>query len=584
MRALPPLRVLVTVVLLLAALFCGTASWGAPDGGPYHAAPVVAASAAAADARQTGAAGAWQHPGSIARLASKATGRVPTRAETLGHEGDPCQQEQSCKFFADVLVIIHINPQRTEWVDHIVHFAALFVPHLVLFSVIPSSMVRNKTDEERYDRIELLWVGHGPTKVHMVDSHMQIYGDHHDLATAMRLWPGFRGYLAWEHEDALIAWWNIAAPGRFDKSRPWHQPIERRLVPGNTQECGAWFGKLPRGFVPTPLRRYRRSGQNCQFGGSVAASNNWQKAVPGVERIAAINSTDAARLLPGLTQGAVLYYTPAWARRKILQYSRVLWEGEVYNEFAVPLLLTAACDGTAPSLFTGLNVWPDPPGRYQSVLEWRWHWDFLHPVRAVGELWARVTHEARTRQIPPAERYAGIDAARPVIGRIKQEAPDPLWTGCFTCDEYPTDGPYRQERKGRFHSCSPGCSDPGSAVAPSARNGVVQVRRSGVIYPGELEHEGFWGVGTENVVMGRVERLMARDPLAPSPAPSYTNASEAAREAAAAHAAAVASVKAEAAAHGAPTAAPLPTARRARRRLKRSGGRAHAQEDAAAAP
>eukprot|EP01065_Artemidia_motanka_P009429 TRINITY_DN14818_c0_g1_i3.p1 TRINITY_DN14818_c0_g1~~TRINITY_DN14818_c0_g1_i3.p1 ORF type:complete len:221 (+),score=56.90 TRINITY_DN14818_c0_g1_i3:50-712(+) len=153
--------------------------------------------------------------------------RLPSRRQLLGHDGVPCQQTDSCKFLSDVLVICHLNPQRPEWVDAILDLALLFVPNLVFFSVIPTRLVQNLTEDQQHSTVQLFWAGRRRTKVHLVDSHLQIFGDHHDLATAMRLWPGFTGYLAWEHEDSLIAWWNLAAPGRFDKQAPWHQPVCR---------------------------------------------------------------------------------------------------------------------------------------------------------------------------------------------------------------------------------------------------------------------------------------------------------------------------------------------------------------------
>eukprot|EP01062_Namystynia_karyoxenos_P027706 TRINITY_DN2118_c0_g5_i2.p1 TRINITY_DN2118_c0_g5~~TRINITY_DN2118_c0_g5_i2.p1 ORF type:complete len:598 (+),score=104.06 TRINITY_DN2118_c0_g5_i2:138-1796(+) len=428
--------------------------------------------------------------------------RRPPREELLGHSGERCTQQPSCGFFSDVLVLLHINPQRFEWVDPLVQLNTRFLPHLVLFSLIhPRSIARNVSawskvhfagypeeaipEAERNRVLDVLYIGPRRTRVWLVDSRGQSQGDHHEVTVAHRLWPDYRGYLSWQDDDALVSWWTMAAADRgLDKNAFWALPSQGR--------DGRDLGACRRGQrCKRPAMRVRRGRgghtntwiQDQQFLKPLAELAKVQ------ERLAKAQSFPDPGFLRLHNGMAFMYYVPAAAVPLWANISAPMLEEGMFLEFATPTMLNAVAgrlDRTVQTLAAD-NYVPHLCGPGQTC---RYHYreqfdslqhsrrDFLHPSRVCGELHARLVHWTERRQ---AAELAQVNGTATRLA---------FWSECFHCREYP-EALWRQ--KGRFHTCVPGCSGNRSRVQPGRDWGSVLPADSPKAMPhAELPSEGFW--------------------------------------------------------------------------------------------
>eukprot|EP01062_Namystynia_karyoxenos_P045821 TRINITY_DN34134_c0_g1_i2.p1 TRINITY_DN34134_c0_g1~~TRINITY_DN34134_c0_g1_i2.p1 ORF type:complete len:411 (+),score=31.90 TRINITY_DN34134_c0_g1_i2:102-1334(+) len=283
-------------------------------------------------------------PLSLVAAVHAAGAGLPAPEELLGHGPVPCTQRLSCSFFDDILVVVHFNPIRLEWVDPVLDFVGAFALH------------PNATRQGRA-ALDYLYVGRRGTRVHLVDSR-EGQCDHHDVAVAMRLYPAFTGYLSLSHEDLLLSFWNLAEPGRLAKGAVWRQRPDR-----------------------VDKRRIRGSGETPQ----VAAIRR------AMSRFSVSDAHRAGN--PALTMAPCsgVYYVPRSVAAKFTEYSSYLWAVSSYQEIATPILLGAVTEAPYLSLHGRLD-WGRRRQRY------RRHFvmglDFMHPVRCNSELWARLTAAA----------------------------------------------------------------------------------------------------------------------------------------------------------------------------------------------
>eukprot|EP01065_Artemidia_motanka_P032443 TRINITY_DN39453_c0_g1_i1.p2 TRINITY_DN39453_c0_g1~~TRINITY_DN39453_c0_g1_i1.p2 ORF type:complete len:505 (+),score=118.05 TRINITY_DN39453_c0_g1_i1:53-1516(+) len=381
---------------------------------------------------------------------------LPTRRELIGTDGPPCVQPRSCRFLSRTLLLIHLNPQRLEWIDAVLDLAASYAPNIAFISLIEPYLVKNCTgfkiengdchgpyvaDGPRHSRMDFLYLGKRQIKVHLVDSHFQIHGDHQDIATAMRLWPQFTGVISWEHEDSLVSFWRLP---RLSLDRVWRQRPHYR-----------WPG-LPRKKA------------------SVANSRDWKQLSKALARISEISPQDSAKIIPQVSPGCSVYYVPMKHREKLMNYSALFLDVNGYNEVATPALLAAVADAPFEDL-KGTDLVSSKvmynrnknPGLFSPD-----DLDYLHPARVTSDLWARVSELSRRVVLPS-----------------NWTTKDGFWTECFTCDAYP---PQNRIRKGAYHTCALGCDPKATPANVSELAGVVVQRGQPRMPLGEFVHEGYW--------------------------------------------------------------------------------------------
>eukprot|EP01062_Namystynia_karyoxenos_P013794 TRINITY_DN14957_c0_g1_i1.p1 TRINITY_DN14957_c0_g1~~TRINITY_DN14957_c0_g1_i1.p1 ORF type:complete len:563 (+),score=161.83 TRINITY_DN14957_c0_g1_i1:80-1690(+) len=424
-----------------------------------------------------------------------------SRLEHLGQEGSKCTQEPSCTFFRDVLAILHINPQRPEWVPELVDLITRFVPNLVIFSLIhPKRTITNetlwrekvanpqvgpnrkrallRTQAERNRILDSCWLeldGAPHTKVWLMDSRLQTYGDHLEVTMAGKMWPGFTGYLAMQDDDMLTSFWRLADPARgLSKNHVW-------VLPG--LQCRVCETK--------PLRRFKmRKGRVVT---QVAKHPDWSDKHAATLKIAeelAPSFPNTSALLHIQFAYVHLYYVPRAVMPQWTAMSRAFLAHEVYLEWATTTMLHAADpDRQALRGTTLIKLDCDPKGcwglRYHYRKDWNPRTDFFHPVQVGSELSARVLDWTQTRQMSDLNK-TGLAG---------------FWEKCFTCSQYnvswwnasvPTTS--------RLHSCTPGCTDQGQLLAPGPDNGVVRVRPGQAMMSGEVDWLAKGGAWTEKTV------------------------------------------------------------------------------------
>eukprot|EP01062_Namystynia_karyoxenos_P030349 TRINITY_DN22688_c0_g1_i1.p1 TRINITY_DN22688_c0_g1~~TRINITY_DN22688_c0_g1_i1.p1 ORF type:complete len:547 (+),score=51.14 TRINITY_DN22688_c0_g1_i1:99-1739(+) len=413
-----------------------------------------------------------------------------SRVAMLGHAGAKCDQEPSCSFFSDVLVLLHANPARLEWVDPLVKLLTRFVPNLVLFTLIhPRSVSLNASAwrdhafvgaggfipfEQRNAALDYLYVGANRTRIYLVDTRGQSWGDHHEVSVAARLWPGYAGYLSLQDDDCFPAWHWLGNPERgLNKSRVWSLKADR-MWPLAPRRCNRQSGI---------------KGRRCKVNPRTVAL--YRQPDP-TTRISAVKGMVNGKLPPAVMQNfetyralTPLYYVPSSALPAWRTLSEAMLREELFLEYATPSMLYAVAGPDGPQLLMGLNYMPNTCGQHkQCRYLYRTQWgqlvtgrqDFLHPTRAPGELNARIQF--------------WLDRGNQ-LANISESSLQEFWAACITCEEYPFS---HWARKGRFHSCEPGCA-PGAAKRenPTAATGNVTPRGKPGLPPGEVEHEGFWG-------------------------------------------------------------------------------------------
>ena len=414
-----------------------------------------------------------------------------------------CTQAKTCAYFSDILVVIHLNPQRFEWLELVLDFALLFVPNVMVTTIPDVAVTRNLTFAEKRAYLDHLVLGPKNRYVHVIENGFGLTGDHHDVVKAMQLYPDYKGYFYWAHEDGLPGFWNMV---RYDKETVWHQPVEPAF---------SFSHQLP--LCPLKHRKHMKFGTRVKQGSRhcVVAmlpheARDWNALRPALARIRNDSEADYKRVIPGVTFAAPMYYAPRTTMSRFVRYSAYLYDVRGVNEWADHVVLRAAAnEGKGSSLMKAVNTWPDQ-GRFQSVQEFSWSNDVTHPVRPCAELYLRVSNVARRVQIhsmlPTLLADEKLEKAR-LPAPSGPLVPGGLWSTCYTCDAYPLAGGFTRQRKGRFHTCSEGCADEGGAVNMTTYNGVVQVRREDATPPEELEFEGFWSARSQSLFFARYAAL-----------------------------------------------------------------------------
>eukprot|EP01062_Namystynia_karyoxenos_P016948 TRINITY_DN16243_c0_g1_i1.p1 TRINITY_DN16243_c0_g1~~TRINITY_DN16243_c0_g1_i1.p1 ORF type:complete len:521 (+),score=172.88 TRINITY_DN16243_c0_g1_i1:98-1564(+) len=411
-----------------------------PPQPPPTPCPTPSAAAAAPPPRNATAAPSADVSAAEAAAAA-AQAADPLNSKLLGHGGVVCTQRTSCDYFADVLVVVHLNPIRIDlWIDALLLYYGLFVPRLVFYSVLQPG-ARQGLDAE-----DVLYAGKLRTRVQLVDDRLG-QSDYWDVAHAWRRWPRFAGYML-VHDDMLVNWWALADAARLPLAKVWRQEPEAK---------GAYN-------LDDPVLRRWNPGE--PKGTHLA---RWKQVRRALDRF---DAADVGKLRGKgmVAKVSGVWYVPAALMPKLARYAKVLWEEGCFIENATPCLLACVAEDGGYAPLSGRLDWGKRRYRYKAKFQFA-RQDFYHPVRASGELLTRLLDLARRRQV-----HADEDT-------------EAFWESCFTCDEYPSQW-WRE--KGRFHSCAAGCDSTAEAARPSISSGLVQIRRVSVLPPGELEHEGFW--------------------------------------------------------------------------------------------
>eukprot|EP01064_Diplonema_japonicum_P036103 TRINITY_DN8016_c0_g1_i2.p1 TRINITY_DN8016_c0_g1~~TRINITY_DN8016_c0_g1_i2.p1 ORF type:complete len:460 (+),score=56.09 TRINITY_DN8016_c0_g1_i2:183-1562(+) len=402
-------------------------------------------------------------------------------------KSENCVQNATCEYFKDILVVIHLNPQRLDWLPQVMAYTKLFVPQMIFTSLPHPARTKNLTQEERRQYLDYLYLGPDKVPVHLIDNKYGLFGDHNDLVMAMKLFPGYKGYLYWAHEDTLVGFWNFL---RLDKRSVWHQKIEVFFS----------FNHALQACKPKLRKPYRKAGSRVKIGSKTRCivpmiaeeARDWLNLEAARQEIKNISEADYNRIQPGVTFGIPVYYAPGSIYEKLERYSKILYHADGVNEWSVHILLSAAGDRPA-NILNSQNIWPGQlPGRFHPVHEFNWGLDFSHPTRATGELFSRITDMASKVQITPDGPHVTNLTA--------------FWSTPFTCDEYPDVQPFSHERKGRFHTCSPGCPHGAAPVPITSRNGAVCVRHN-CTPPTEHPFEGFWSAASHDLIFGTYAKL-----------------------------------------------------------------------------
>ena len=400
---------------------------------------------------------------------------------------DHCNQTESCAFFEEILVIVHLNPQRLEWMEPLLDYALHFVPNVMITTLPdtrnPANNVSLTADEARAYRNHLI-LGDKNRYVHLMDAGiMGTTGDHNDVVNAMRMYPNFRGYLYWAQEDVLPGFWNFV---NLDKDKPWFQPIQELFsFQSRTPMCSS-YSKKWRG-------KRRKKGRGYCTGGMIAKdARDWRKIYGALGKIRNDSQADYDQIKAGAGLGLNLYYVPINMFPKFERYSAYMYEAEGYVEFATGALLHASFnEGQQKEELRGINIWPDShAGRFNPVAEFRWPYHFTHPIRITSDILVRLRDLARETQVAS-------------VANTTSEAA--LWEVCYTCEEYSNNGSFLHSRKGRYHSCAKGCGANSSLAEPtSPRGGRVFISKTGTVPEGEMVHEGFWNIKSSVEIYARM--------------------------------------------------------------------------------
>jgi hypothetical protein len=250
-----------------------------------------------------------------------------------------CTQGPSCQFFADVLLVVKLNPVRLLWLDLLLNFYGTGFPHIVFFS----SLRKGDTTSGKY-----LTIGAWDTRVHMIDDN---YGfcDHETVAAAMRMWPGrFSGYL-YLSDDVLLEFWKLVGN---DKTLVWKQKPTSHVARLQEAERSAMQELLEK----LPQLRHRLDIRNPPFA-----------ATSGV------------------------YYVPSSTSDVFQRASTIFLRHRTYNEWGTPIVLQLLHDASVPFVVLhGKLVWGAKRLlARRTMLHYGLTW--YHPVRASSETFARMT-------------------------------------------------------------------------------------------------------------------------------------------------------------------------------------------------
>eukprot|EP00754_Rhynchopus_humris_P022485 Rhum_TRINITY_DN14793_c4_g1::Rhum_TRINITY_DN14793_c4_g1_i1::g.117432::m.117432 len=386
-----------------------------------------------------------------------------------------CTQQPSCEHFKDVLYIIHLNPQRFDWMEPSLEYVLRFVPFVMIVTLAlsrdPAHNTLGNFDEQRAD-LSHIFLGPNKRYVHLIDSGEQgVFGDHNDIVMAMRLYPNFRGYLYCGQEDVLPGFWNMV---HLNKELPWHQPVTPKFSFQSRYKLCKSYKHRSAG---------RQSG-SCVMPMKAMDARDWRKILPALAKIKEDSQSDYDRIIPGAVLGFNIYYVPRNMFARFERYSSYMFQAMGYLEFSSGALIQAARGpDQGHETLHGINVWVDAPphklghGRFHPVNEFKWQYHFTHPVRVPGDLLTRLTDIVKERQI--------VD----VVPKMTEKD---MWEACYTCNEYPQEGPFSINKKGRYHSCVRGCSDASKAENVTSRGGRVQIAMKDSVPASESEAEGFW--------------------------------------------------------------------------------------------
>ena len=106
-----------------------------------------------------------------------------------------CTQKKICEYFKDILVVLHLNPQRFDWLEHILQYAQNFAPNIILTTIPDSTLTRNMTFAEQRAYLDHLTLHNPPhyRYIHLIENKFGLTGDHHDIVKAMELYPNYTG-------------------------------------------------------------------------------------------------------------------------------------------------------------------------------------------------------------------------------------------------------------------------------------------------------------------------------------------------------------------------------------------------------
>lgn len=349
--------------------------------------------------------------------------------------GVKCSQIASCDFYSDVLLVVKLNPVRLLWLDQLLNFYGTGFPHIVFWSAL-------RPGEKK---VKWMRVGSRNVKVHLVDDN---YGfcDHYTVAQSMILFPSFKGYL-FLSDDVFFAFW---------KTLDWSKEVIWKQKPSTNP------------------------------GAKVTDSE--KKAVKEVQAMfpQLRNTVDPNKPLFAPTSG--VYFVPRSATQKFIRLSAIFLLHRTYNEFGTPTILHYVDEGSTMYL-RGKLVWGIKRVLSRRMISRPFIW--YHPVRASGELFARLQHFVRGQQLTQTSSLGG----------------DSMFSNlCMDCATWPVK---LRRTKGLYHSCVADVTDTSceqkelgsTAVAewPQFREAAqiggkvfVSPQRRNVTSPLELEHEGFW--------------------------------------------------------------------------------------------
>jgi hypothetical protein len=366
-----------------------------------------------------------------------------------------CKHRESCAFFADVLLVVKLNPVRVPWVDLLLNYYSTGFPNIVFFSAL------RRSDATVY---RPLTTGCRNTTIHMVEDN---YGfcDHEVVAAASAWYPNYKGYL-FLSDDVLLSFWKLT---KLSKDAVWRQPSKQRGVEEMTES-------------------ERRAMLHVAI------------ELPRVRRVFPSGTT---RFPFAATSG--VYYVPSVVMPDFRAVSAILYKHRTYNEWGTPIVLTASSEanGVATVNIAGKLQWGRK--RFFAVKTLLRDRVWYHPVRASSESFMRMTLWAHSIPLLTASTKVSVR--------------DLFSAHCLECSTHPHDlvikkGLYHSCREAPVQlraQCPRVATDEGefstytAAVAERSRidgvpattlvggRVVVPPDRRGASNPFELSHEGFWG-------------------------------------------------------------------------------------------
>jgi hypothetical protein len=329
-----------------------------------------------------------------------------------------CTQGPSCRFFADVLLVVKLNPVRLLWLDILLNFYGTGFPHIVFFS----SLRKGDTTSGKY-----LTIGTRDVKVHLVDDNYGV-ADHETVATAMRMWPGrFSGYL-YLSDDVLLEFWKLLF---FDKRGSWRVPF---------QVASLQTKRLTNLVIPE----------------AVVSAIRAVSADPRIESVVAQRVVESS---PPFSFINGVFYVPASVSPLFATLSGILRAHHCPNAYGTQMLLSYTDEGFTKQIIPGKyggrrGLQPLSLLRDSSLI---WYW----PVRATSESFARfmlVVHG--TTRLGVNDHFDVDTLFRSV---------------CMNCAKYP---PLLAARRGPFHSCfAAHMSECAASKEPAVPGGGDQRRR-----------------------------------------------------------------------------------------------------------